>query len=164
MLTRTSISIVLATVFVLSPASAQRLSSRHRRRPPTIASGAGSVAVVPPIVAATEPTPQVRPNLDLSEVIPVPVSAVDGMLRRMRVFLFTDIEGSTALWEKAGRAFRTALDQHDRLVRAEAARHGGQELTESGDGFLIAFGEPSKAVDCAVDVQRAMAAPMAVSS
>ena len=76
----------------------------------------------------------------------------------VRVFLFTDIEGSTALWEKAGRAFRTALDQHDRLVRAEAARHGGQELTESGDGFLIAFGEPSKAVDCAVDVQRAVAA------
>lgn len=95
MITRTSISIALAAVFALSSAAAQHRTSRHRRAPPAT-SRPGAVAVVPPTVSTTEAAPQPRPNLDLAEVIPVPVSAVDGMLRRMRVFLFTAPPASTA--------------------------------------------------------------------
>jgi hypothetical protein len=91
MFTRTSISLALAAVLSLgaAPALAQRRPHRPRRPPASAAaSRPGSVAVAPPTVATTEATPQARPNLDLAEVIPEPVSAVDGMLRRMRVYLF----------------------------------------------------------------------------
>jgi class 3 adenylate cyclase len=71
-----------------------------------------------------------------------------------RTFAFTDVEGSTSLWEKAGSLFRRALDHHDALIRAEIERHGGQELTETGDGFLIAFEEADTAAECAVAIQR----------
>lgn len=99
MFTRTSISLALAALLSLgaAPALAQRRPPRPRR--PTAAAVAarpGSVAVAPPTVATTEATPQARPTLDLGEVIPVPVSAVDGMLRRMRVYLFIAPPGSSA--------------------------------------------------------------------
>ena len=85
MLTRSTIAIVLATVCAQSPgaAIAQHRSTRHRR---------SSAASPPAAAAGTAP----RPSLDLGEVIPVPVSAVDGMLRRMRVFLFTAPPSSAA--------------------------------------------------------------------
>lgn len=92
MLTRMSLPIALAAMFALHPSSAfaQRRTHHSRRSAPVAAaSRPGSVAVVPPTVGTTEAAPQARPNLDLGEVIPVPVSAVDGMLRRMRVYLFT---------------------------------------------------------------------------
>lgn len=95
---RTPIASVLVAALALLPvaASAQRRHS-HRHRPAPPASGpVAPVAVVPPTTATTEPTPAVRPNLDLNEVIPVPVSAVDGMLRRMRVFLFVAPAGTGA--------------------------------------------------------------------
>ncbi|MDB4929745.1 MAG: hypothetical protein JWM10_2229 [Myxococcaceae bacterium] len=89
MFTRTSLLLGFASVLTLSPADAQRRTPRHHRPSPPASVRPGSVAVVPPTVATTEAIPQARPNLDLGEVIPVPVSAVDGMMRRMRVFLFT---------------------------------------------------------------------------
>ncbi|MBP6834853.1 MAG: hypothetical protein KA978_28975, partial [Deltaproteobacteria bacterium] len=95
---RTSIALALAAALSLgssSPAWAQRRTHRPRRPTPA-AARPGSVAVAPPTVATTEATPQARPTLDLGEVIPVPVSAVDGMLRRMRVYLVIAPPGSTA--------------------------------------------------------------------
>jgi hypothetical protein len=99
MFTRTSISLALAALLSLGAAPALAQRRPHRPRRPTAAAVAarpGSVAVAPPTVATTEATPQARPNLDLGEVIPVPVSAVDGMLRRMRVYLFIAPPGSSA--------------------------------------------------------------------
>lgn len=71
-----------------------------------------------------------------------------------RVFLFTDIEGSTELWERTDADFRNALDLHDALIRSAIERCGGIELHEAGDGFLIAFTEPRAALDCAKSLQR----------
>lgn len=84
MLTRTSASLALAAVFALCSASAlaQRRSPRQRRPPPP--------------AAPAEAAPPARSEIDLGEVIPVPVSAVDGMLRRMRVYLFTAPSASSA--------------------------------------------------------------------
>lgn len=97
---RTSIALALAAALSLvssAPAWAQRRPHRPRRpAPAAVAARPGSVAVAPPTVATTETTPQARPTLDLGEVIPVPVSAVDGMLRRMRVYLVLAPTGSTA--------------------------------------------------------------------
>ncbi len=76
-----------------------------------------------------------------------------GVAKVTRTFVLTDIEQSTMAWERFGDAFRPALDQHHACVRAEIARHGGQELTEAGDGFLIAFTDPLPALRCAKALQ-----------
>jgi class 3 adenylate cyclase len=47
-------------------------------------------------------------------------------------FLFTDIEGSTRLWEEHPDAMRAALLQHDDLLRACIESHGGQVFKTVG--------------------------------
>lgn len=72
-------------------------------------------------------------------------------------FLFTDLEGSTALWEAHGEATKVALARHDELVRAAVAAHGGAVFKHTGDGFGCAFGDAGAAVLTAVDAQPALA-------
>jgi predicted ATPase/class 3 adenylate cyclase/DNA-binding SARP family transcriptional activator len=72
-------------------------------------------------------------------------------------FLLTDIEGSTASWERAGKAFRQARATHHALLRETFRRHGGYEFKETGDGFLVAFQSAMDAVACAVAGQQALA-------
>lgn len=72
-------------------------------------------------------------------------------------FLLTDIEGSTALWERTGGAFRSALETHHRLLRAAFRAHGGHEVKEAGDSFLVAFERASDALACAVAGLQALA-------
>uniref|UniRef100_UPI003753DF3E AfsR/SARP family transcriptional regulator n=1 Tax=Armatimonas sp. TaxID=1872638 RepID=UPI003753DF3E len=71
-------------------------------------------------------------------------------------FLFTDIEGSTRLWERVGDTFRTALSTHHTLLRREFRRRGGHEVKEAGDSFLVAFASVGDALDCAIACQRAL--------
>ena len=72
-------------------------------------------------------------------------------------FLMSDIAGSTRQWERAGDAFKRALETHHALLRAEFTRFGGQEIKEAGDSFLVAFPVAKKALDCAVACQQALA-------
>ena len=67
--------------------------------------------------------------------------------------VFTDIQGSTALWERLGNAFQAALDVHDRTVRSAIAAHGGYEVKTEGDAFMIAFGDVNQAVAFCLDAQ-----------
>ena len=55
-------------------------------------------------------------------------------------FLFTDIEGSTRLWEEHPDAMRDALARHDELLRQAIEAHGGYVFKTTGDGFHAAFG------------------------
>ena len=72
--------------------------------------------------------------------------------------LFTDIEGSTAANERLGdRAWHTLLSEHDGLVRERFAAAGGFEVKSVGDGFMVAFSSASRALACAVEIQRALA-------
>jgi predicted ATPase/class 3 adenylate cyclase len=64
-------------------------------------------------------------------------------------FLFTDIEGSTRLWEAAPKAMRTALARHDEVLRGPIERHGGYVFSTGGDGFGAAFGRAGDALDAA---------------
>jgi predicted ATPase/class 3 adenylate cyclase len=73
-------------------------------------------------------------------------------------FLFTDIEGSTRLWEEHPDAMQGALARHDALVRAAIAAHGGFVVKTTGDGFHAAFAVAADAVDVAVAAQLALAA------
>ena len=87
---------------------------------------------------------------------PVPApTAVAGMPATL-TFLMTDIEGSTRQWERAGEAFRQALGTHHSLLRTAFARHGGQEIKEAGDSFLVAFPGARQALACAVAGQQAL--------
>src|SRR5215469_1987741 len=49
-------------------------------------------------------------------------------------FLFTDIEGSTRLWETVPDAMEVALEQHNRLVTGVIEEHGGVVVTSRGEG------------------------------
>jgi predicted ATPase/DNA-binding SARP family transcriptional activator len=72
-------------------------------------------------------------------------------------FLLTDMEGSTARWERGGEAFTAALASHHSLLRRTFRRYGGYEVTEAGDGFLVAFERAGEALACAAAAQRALA-------
>jgi predicted ATPase/class 3 adenylate cyclase len=69
-------------------------------------------------------------------------------------FLFTDIEGSTALVEALGDRYPQLLRDHHRIVRSVVASLGGREVNTEGDSFFIAFSDPAVAVSVAEDVQR----------
>jgi predicted ATPase/class 3 adenylate cyclase len=71
-------------------------------------------------------------------------------------FLFTDIEGSTRLWEEHPDAMRPALARHDSILRDAIEGHGGFVVKTTGDGFHAAFGSAHDAVDAAVAAQLAL--------
>ena len=64
-------------------------------------------------------------------------------------FLFTDIEGSTRLWEERPDEMRAALAEHDALLRAVIDAHGGYVFSTGGDGFAAAFSRAHHAIDAA---------------
>jgi predicted ATPase/class 3 adenylate cyclase/DNA-binding CsgD family transcriptional regulator len=72
-------------------------------------------------------------------------------------FLFTDIEGSTRLWEDHPADMHTALSLHDAILRTEFERFGHVFAT-GGDGFAVVFSRPQDAIDAAVHAQQALAA------
>lgn len=75
---------------------------------------------------------------------------------RAVTFLFTDVEGSTRLWQQAPDEMAEALARHDDLLR-QAIRDGdGQVFSTAGDAFAAAFPTAPLAVDAAVAAQRAL--------
>jgi predicted ATPase/class 3 adenylate cyclase len=73
-------------------------------------------------------------------------------------FLFTDVEGSSRLWEEFPDAMQDALARHDVIVRAAIESHGGHVVKTTGDGFHAAFATVSDAVEAAVEGQLGLAA------
>jgi class 3 adenylate cyclase len=75
-----------------------------------------------------------------------------------RTVLFTDVEGSTALTQRLGDArARELLREHERMVREALKSHGGAEVKTMGDGFMASFSSATKALECAIAMQRAFA-------
>ena len=70
-------------------------------------------------------------------------------------FVFTDIEGSTALLKQLGDRYGDVLSQHRRLVRETFGGAGGTEIDTQGDAFFFAFPRAREAVNASVEVQRA---------
>jgi predicted ATPase/class 3 adenylate cyclase len=71
-------------------------------------------------------------------------------------FLFTDIEGSTALWESSPESMRSALERHDGILRAAIAGRGGAVFSTAGDAFAAAFSSADAALGAALDAQVAL--------
>jgi predicted ATPase/class 3 adenylate cyclase len=72
-------------------------------------------------------------------------------------FLFTDVEGSSRLWEEFPDAMQDALARHDVIVRSTIEAHDGHVVKTTGDGFHAAFATASDAVEAAVEGQLALA-------
>jgi predicted ATPase/class 3 adenylate cyclase/tetratricopeptide (TPR) repeat protein len=70
--------------------------------------------------------------------------------------VFTDIEGSTQLWERCSAAMREALELHDGVLRALLARTSGREVKTQGDAFMLAFPTVAEALRWCLDVQEAL--------
>ncbi|MCH7577151.1 MAG: adenylate/guanylate cyclase domain-containing protein [Chloroflexi bacterium] len=76
----------------------------------------------------------------------------------VHTILFTDVEGSTALTERLGDAkARELLREHERMVREALKSHSGSEVKTMGDGFMASFSSATRALECAIAMQRAFA-------
>lgn len=71
-------------------------------------------------------------------------------------FLFTDIEGSTRLWEERPDQMRRAVERHDQILTGAFADHDGYVFSTGGDSFATAFSSPQNAVAAALAVQQAL--------
>jgi len=72
-------------------------------------------------------------------------------------FLFTDIEGSTALLQRLGPRYADVLERHHALLRAAIKGSGGVEVSTEGDAFFVVFPSALAAVGAAAAAQRALA-------
>ena len=72
-------------------------------------------------------------------------------------FLFTDLEGSTRLWEEHSDGMRAALARHDDILRRAVEKRVGVVVKTTGDGMHAAFTTAPDAVRAAVDAQRDLA-------
>jgi predicted ATPase/class 3 adenylate cyclase len=74
-------------------------------------------------------------------------------------FLFTDIAGSTRLLQELGAArYARVRAQHERLLRAAVAAHGGREVDSQSESFFVAFPTAPDALAAAAEAQQALTA------
>ncbi len=79
--------------------------------------------------------------------------------RGLVTIVFTDLTSSTALTQRLGDAQAQELVRaHNAVVREALAAHGGTEIKHTGDGIMASFSTASGALECAVAIQRAVAA------
>jgi class 3 adenylate cyclase len=75
-----------------------------------------------------------------------------------RTFLFTDIVDSTKLVSAIGdEAWKDLIRWHDDTLRSVIAEHGGEEIRHQGDGLVVSFGQPARAIEAAILIQRRLA-------
>jgi len=71
-------------------------------------------------------------------------------------FLFTDIEGSTQLWQKDRAGMETALARHHAILKTAISDHAGYVFQIVGDAFCAAFATPTEGLLAALAAQRAL--------
>jgi class 3 adenylate cyclase len=75
-------------------------------------------------------------------------------------FLFTDIEGSTKLWEEQTDAMRAALARHNELMQTAIDMNNGHVFKIVGDAYCAAFANPANALSAALTAQERFQAPL----
>ena len=83
-------------------------------------------------------------------------TGVAGLPTGTVTFLFTDLEGSTRLWEQHPDDMRGALARHDEILRDVVEKHDGSVVKTTGDGLHAAFATAHGAVAVAIDAQRGL--------
>lgn len=86
--------------------------------------------------------------------IPAPFGGAGGPATM--TLLMSDIAGSTRLRQADQEAYTRALERHHVLLREVFARHGGFEMNETGDGFVVAFPTAGGALTAAVASQKSL--------
>jgi class 3 adenylate cyclase len=71
-------------------------------------------------------------------------------------FLFTDVEGSTLLWEKNAKAMSEALVRHDEILRTVIETYNGRVFKTVGDAFHAIFSTAPDALEAALEAQRSL--------
>ena len=84
----------------------------------------------------------------------MPAAAPSGQV----TLVFTDLQGSTELWERLGDRFQPVLARHHAILRERIEARCGYEVKTEGDAFMVAFARASDAVAFAMEVQEALAA------
>jgi predicted ATPase/class 3 adenylate cyclase len=72
-------------------------------------------------------------------------------------FLFTDLEGSTELWELRRQFMNEALERHDAILRDAVETSNGQVVKTTGDGLMAVFASPADGVNACLKAQRGLA-------
>jgi predicted ATPase/serine/threonine protein kinase len=107
--------------------------------------------------SVTQDTPTAKP-IPVTNIAPPTAPATPGNLPTgLITFLFTDIEGSTKLWEEFPDAMRGNLARHDRIMRQAIEEQQGYVFKTVGDAFCAAFSSAQAALDATVNAQRALA-------
>jgi class 3 adenylate cyclase len=82
--------------------------------------------------------------------------AVEAPPSGLVTILFTDMEGSTSLTQRLGDAkAQELLRAHNTIVRDALKAHAGSEIKHTGDGIMASFVSASRALECAIAIQRA---------
>jgi class 3 adenylate cyclase len=77
----------------------------------------------------------------------------------LRVILFSDLEDHTPMMERLGdERGRAVLREHEIITREALASYGGSEVKTMGDSFMASFGSATRALECAIAIQKAFAA------
>jgi len=93
-----------------------------------------------------------------TRALPVTAGSASASPNAFRTVLFTDLVGHTEMMSRLGdNAGRDVLREHERITREVLAAHDGTEVKTMGDGFMASFGSVTKAVECAIALQRIFA-------
>ena len=104
------------------------------------------------------PIPVPRRSADLRCAAAAWLGSYAGSVETL-TFLFTDIEGSTALLRRLGKSdYGRVLADHQALIRAALAAHDGREVDTQGDAFFAVFSSPTACVAAVIEMQRALEA------
>ena len=111
-------------------------------------------------IAFGDPEPVLRAIVEFAGAKPAPSrqpAEASSPRQDLRTILFTDLVGHTEMMSRLGDAKgREVLREHERITREVLKAHGGTEVKTMGDGFMASFGSVTKAVECAVALQRSM--------
>ena len=88
-----------------------------------------------------------------------PSPATPHIAANMYTIFFTDMESSTATTQRLGdEKAQELVRAHNAIVREALGAHGGNEIKHTGDGIMASFPSASSALECAIAIQRAVAA------
>jgi class 3 adenylate cyclase len=112
------------------------------------------------VVPGVDSTIYTRPNIEILDAIEEFLTGTHPMVEPDRILaavLFTDIVGSTERAASLGdRRWRELLQSHDTLTRTIVAQFRGNLIKTTGDGALMTFDGPGRAIRCALALQEAL--------